>query len=231
MADNVLVVDRGVATVRVLRELQARGIRTVSVHTGADARSLHAQLADESVLLGDLLAAYGDVTKLIEAARQAGVQGVHPATTQLAGLEDGVRGLGLEWLGGELQLPVELSAGDGVVEARYAQVPACLPAVPSRAAEVVAAAGAGVAVSVEVVARDLVPVTHLVTPTSEDVWFDEAVAEGGTPTQSLLAVLTAWGADRDSAYALAAQAWDSLVMEGPDVPRPPGLSALGGPHV
>ncbi|MCW2501608.1 MAG: acetyl-COA carboxylase, partial [Frankiales bacterium] len=78
-ADSVLVADRGVAAVRVIAALQRRGTKAVSVHTEADAGAVHATLADESVLLGPTTASYGDVRKLIEAARQAGAQGVHPA--------------------------------------------------------------------------------------------------------------------------------------------------------
>ena len=242
MPDNVLVVDRGVAAVRVLRALQKRGVRAISVHTAADSGALHAQIADESVLLGEVLAAYGDATKLLEAARQAGAEAVHPVTVEMLGLPEAVERAGLEWLGGALTVPVALSVGDGVVEARCSETMSELPAVASRSAEVVTGldltlaslegqaqgvAREGVAVSVDVVAKELAPVTRIRRPRLDDVWLDEAVVAGSTPTQTLLAVLTAWGTDRDTAYHRAREAWGQLVIEGPDVPRPP---ALGGPH-
>jgi acetyl/propionyl-CoA carboxylase alpha subunit len=239
--DCVLVVDRGVAAVRVLRALQALGIKAVSVHTGADATALHATLADESVLIGPTTASYGDVVKLVEAAKQAGAQAVHPVTVTLAGLEQAVRTAHLEWLGDPLQVSVELTIGDGVVEARCSMRLSALPPVASRSAEVVTGldltcasltgqaegvARAGVAVSVDVVASVLAPVTALHLPEGDDVWVDVAVEAGSLPADPLLAVLTAWGPDRDTAYDRACEAWDYLVIEGPVVPRP---EALGGP--
>lgn len=95
----MLVAGSGVATVRVLRELQARDIKAVSLHCEADASALHATTADESVLLGTDTAAYGDPVKVVEAARQVGAQAVHPAGSQVEGLEDAVAAAGLQWLG------------------------------------------------------------------------------------------------------------------------------------
>lgn len=237
----MLVVDRGVAAVRVLRALQRRDIKAVSVHTTADATALHATLADESVLIGPTTASYGDLRKLVEAARQARAQAVHPVSVELAGLEQAVRDAGLEWLGGPLQVPVELSVGDGVVEARCSDQLFVLPPVAARCAEVVsgldltcasltgAAEGVareGVAISIDVVASTLAPVTALHLPSGENVWVDAAVGLGSHPADPLLAVLTAWGPDRDTAYDRACEAWDQLVIEGPVVPRPEVLGGL-----
>jgi acetyl/propionyl-CoA carboxylase alpha subunit len=237
---TVLVVDRGVAAVRVLSALQSRGVKAVSVHTTADATALHRTLADESVLLGRTAAAYDDVVRLVEAARQAGAEAVHPVTVSLPGLQEAVTQAGLQWLGGALEVPVELSVHDGVVEARCVEELHVLLPVASRSAEVVtgldltlaALTGAaqglardGVAVSVDVVATTLAQVTALELPASDDVWWDAAVAVGSEPVEPLLLVLTAWGPDRDAAYSTARAAWDQLVIAGPTVPRPP---ALGG---
>lgn len=238
--DCVLVADRGVAAVRVLRALQARGIKAVSLHTGADATALHATAADESVLLGPTPASYGDLVKLVEAARQAGAQAVHPVTARVAGFEQAVEDAGLQWLGAPIQVPVALDVSPGVVEARVADALVSLPPVAARAAEVVTGldltcgslegqatgvAREGVAVSVDVLADVLAPVTRLELPEGEGVWLDAAVEVGSEPIDALLAVLTAWGPDRAGAYALARQAWAGLVLEGPRVPRP---AALGG---
>jgi acetyl/propionyl-CoA carboxylase alpha subunit len=239
--DSVLVVDRGVAAVRVLRALQALGIKAVSVHTAADATALHATAADETVLLGSTTASYGDIVKLIEAAKQAGAQAVHPVTVALTGLQAAVAAAGLQWLGDDLQVRVELTIGDGVVEARCAERRSVLPAAASRSAEVVTGLdliGAsltgevqgvprdGVALSVDVLASVLAPVTAVNLPPGEDIWIDLAVEPGSHPVDPLLAVLTVWGPDRDAAYDRACEAWDHLVIEGPVVPRP---EALGGP--
>jgi acetyl/propionyl-CoA carboxylase alpha subunit len=238
--DTVLVADRGVPAVRVVTALQRRGIKAVSVHTEADGHALHATLADESVLLGPTLAAYGDVVKLVEAALQAGAGAVHPGGADVPGLEEAVTQAGLQWLGGPLSVPVGCVAVPSLLEAVVAEQPACLSGLPARAVEVVtgldltcaALAGEaqgvardGVALSVDVRAERLGPVTAWQVPEGEDLWVDAAVAQGLAPVDPLLAVLTVWGPDRETAYARAATAWDQLVIEGPVVRRP---AALGG---
>jgi acetyl/propionyl-CoA carboxylase alpha subunit len=234
----VLVVDRGAAAVRVLKALQSRGVKAVSVHIRDEATALHATLADESVLLGKAVTAYSDVVSLVEAARQSGVDAVHPVTVRLAGLQEAVGKAGLQWLGNPLEVPVELAVGDGVVEARCADALSVLPPVAARSAEVVTGldltlaaltgtaegiAREGVAVSVDVLATRLATVTALELPEIEDVWWDPAVDVCSTPTDPLLLVLTAWGPDRDTSYSRAREAWDQLVITGPTVPRPVSL--------
>lgn len=243
MPDSVLVADRGVSAVRLLRGLQRLGIKAISVHTGEDVGALHATIADESVLLGPTISSYRDARKLVEAARQAGAGAIHPGHSGLPGLEAEVQRVGLEWLGTPVRLAVELTIGDGVVEARLsdeASADVVVPDVAAHAAEIVSGvdllaasvtgaaqgvAKGGVALSVEVTATDLATITGWQPPELDNVWYDAAVTVGSTPAEPLLAVITAWGADRDQAYALACAAWDQLVIEGPVVHRP---EALGG---
>lgn len=241
--DSVLVADRGVPAVRLLTGLQRLGIKAISVHTDEDAGALHARIADETVLLGPTVSSYRDARKLVEAAQQVHADAVHPGHAALPGLEAAVAEAGLEWLGSPVRLGVELTIGDGVVEARLAtdeDAYVVVPDVAARAAEVVSGldlvaasvtgaaegvARGGVAVSVEVRATELAEVSAWEVPDLADVWLDPAVAERSHPVDPLLAVLTVWGADRDAAYALACAAWDQLVIEGPTVPRP---EAVGG---
>lgn len=238
--ETVLVADRGVAAVRALQGLQRLGIKAVSVHTDEDARVAHAAIADETVLLGPTLSSYRDAVKLVEAAQQAGAQAVHPGHATVPGLEQAVTEAGLEWLGAPVRLPVELTIGDGLVEARLSTEHVVVPALAARAAEVVSgvdltaaaltgsAAGSsrgGVALSVDVMATAPAEVSTWKAPELDDVWLDAAVTEGCTPVDLLLGVLTAWGQDSEAAYALACAAWDQLVVEGPVVLRP---EALGG---
>lgn len=238
MTDCVLVADRGVAAVRVLRALQAHQVKAVSVHTAADHGALHSSVADESVLLGETAASYADVRKLLEAALAARADAVHPGTATVPGLERAVRDAGLGWYGDSLQVPVLLKTREGAVEAEVGDVPVTVPAVAPRAVEVVTGldltcagltgeatgvAREGVALSVDVVAEHLAPVVRWTPPSAPDVWVDAGVEAGDTPTEPLLAVLTTWGPDRETAYRLAREAWDGWVIEGPVVPRPTAL--------
>jgi acetyl-CoA carboxylase biotin carboxylase subunit len=77
---KVLVANRGEISVRVLRAARSLGIRTVAVFSDADAAALHVRLADEAVHIGPAEArlSYLDGAGIIEAARAAGADAIHP---------------------------------------------------------------------------------------------------------------------------------------------------------
>ncbi|MDM0114739.1 acetyl-CoA carboxylase biotin carboxylase subunit [Variovorax sp. J22R133] len=83
---NVLVANRGEIAMRVMRSARQMGLRTVAVHSTADARSPHVQRADESVCIGEALPAqsYLRIDAIVEAARQSGADAIHPGYGFLA---------------------------------------------------------------------------------------------------------------------------------------------------
>src|SRR4051794_13496165 len=60
--------------------LRRLGIRTVAVHSDADARARHVREADTSVRIGPAPArqSYLDIAAIVAAARRSGAEAVHP---------------------------------------------------------------------------------------------------------------------------------------------------------
>ena len=52
MLDKVVIANRGEIALRILRACKELGIKTVAVHSKADADLMHLHLADESVCIG-----------------------------------------------------------------------------------------------------------------------------------------------------------------------------------
>jgi acetyl-CoA carboxylase biotin carboxylase subunit len=77
---KLLIANRGEIALRVQRAAKALGIRTVAVHSDADANALHVQACDEAVRLGPAPAreSYLDIGKVLAAAKQTGAEAVHP---------------------------------------------------------------------------------------------------------------------------------------------------------
>ena len=80
MFDKVLIANRGEIALRILRACRELGIRTVAVHSTADADSMHVRLADESVCIGPPAArdSYLNVAAILTAATITGADAIHP---------------------------------------------------------------------------------------------------------------------------------------------------------
>src|SRR5882757_2074987 len=52
MFDEVLIANRGEIAMRVNRACHEMGIKTVAIHSTADANAMHVRMADESVCVG-----------------------------------------------------------------------------------------------------------------------------------------------------------------------------------
>jgi geranyl-CoA carboxylase alpha subunit len=77
---NIMVANRGEIAVRIMRTAHALGFSTTAVYSDADKDMPHVALADRAVHLGPAPAdkSYLDITKVINAAKRAGADAIHP---------------------------------------------------------------------------------------------------------------------------------------------------------
>ena len=132
MISRVLVANRGEIARRVFRTCRDLGIGTVAVYSDADADSPHRREADRAVRLpgsapGDT---YLRADLLIDAARAAGADAVHPGygfLSENAALAQSVLDAGLVWIGPP---PAAITAMGSKVEAKRLMADAGVPVLP-----------------------------------------------------------------------------------------------------
>lgn len=80
MFKKVLVANRGEIALRVIRACKELGIKTVAVHSEADALAVHVRAADEKVCVGPAESAlsYRNIPNVLSAAEITGVDAIHP---------------------------------------------------------------------------------------------------------------------------------------------------------
>ncbi len=79
MIKKVLIANRGEVAVRIIRACKELGIKTVAIYSEADINSLHIKKADEAYLIPmDPIRAYLDYNKIINIAKQAKADAIHP---------------------------------------------------------------------------------------------------------------------------------------------------------
>ena len=80
MFEKVLIANRGEIALRIHRACREMGIRTVAVHSTADANAMHVRLADESVCIGPppARASYLNAPAILTAAAITGADAIHP---------------------------------------------------------------------------------------------------------------------------------------------------------
>lgn len=101
---KILVANRGEIALRVMKTARRMGIKTVAVYSEADRNSPHVRFADESILLGPAPSnqSYLLGNKIIELAKELGVDGIHPGygfLSENAGFSKAVKDAGMTFIG------------------------------------------------------------------------------------------------------------------------------------
>ena len=86
MFDKILIANRGEIACRVIRTAQTMGIKTVAVHSEADAGAPHVRIADQAVAIGPAPVAesYLVIDRIVAACAETGAEAVHPGYGFLA---------------------------------------------------------------------------------------------------------------------------------------------------
>ncbi|MGO4591792.1 acetyl/propionyl/methylcrotonyl-CoA carboxylase subunit alpha [Paenarthrobacter sp. 2TAF44] len=132
---KVLIANRGEIAVRIIRAARDEGIASVAVYADPDRDALHVRLADEAYALGGNTAAesYLVMDKIIDVAKQAGADGIHPGYGFLAENAEfaaKVIDAGITWIGPS---PEAISALGDKVQARHIAEKVGAPLVPGTA--------------------------------------------------------------------------------------------------
>jgi acetyl-CoA/propionyl-CoA carboxylase biotin carboxyl carrier protein len=83
---KILIANRGEIAIRVARTLKEMGITSVAVYSEIDREAPHVREADEAFLIGPAVPAesYLSIPKIIETAKEAGAEAIHPGYGFLA---------------------------------------------------------------------------------------------------------------------------------------------------
>ena len=137
MFKKVLIANRGEIALRVHRACKEMGIRTVAVHSTADASAMHVRLADESVCIGPPSArdSYLNMAAILSAAQITGADAIHPGygfLAERASFAEAVDTAGLTWVGPPAEA---LRLGGDKLTAKRIAREAGVPTLPEGSAE------------------------------------------------------------------------------------------------
>ena len=129
---KLLIANRGEIALRIHRAAHEMGIRTVAVHSTADADAMHVRLADETVCIGPPPAAdsYLNIPNIISAAEVVHADAIHPGygfLSENAQFAEIVERHNLIWVGPK---PEHIRVMGDKVEAKRTAAKLGLPLVP-----------------------------------------------------------------------------------------------------
>ena len=132
MFEKVLIANRGEIALRIHRACREMGIRTVAVHSEADANAMHVRLADEAVCIGPARSAdsYLKKSAIISAAIVTGADAIHPGfgfLSENADFAEMVESHGITFIG---PTAAQMRKMGDKITARQAAIEAGLPVTP-----------------------------------------------------------------------------------------------------
>ena len=135
MIGRLLIANRGEIAVRIARACRELGVESVAAYSDADARARHVMVADRAVSVGPASAAdsYLSIPRLIDAARKAGADAVHPGygfLSESAAFAEACEQAGLAFVGPPSHVIAQMGSK---IEARRIMERAGVPVVPGEA--------------------------------------------------------------------------------------------------
>ena len=132
MFKKILIANRGEIACRVIRACREMDISTVAVYSDADKDALHVRMADEAFHIGPAPSSesYLRGDKIIEVAKQAGAEAIHPGYGFLSENAQFVRDVsaaGITFVGPP---PEAMESMGGKISARKIAIEAGVPVVP-----------------------------------------------------------------------------------------------------
>jgi geranyl-CoA carboxylase alpha subunit len=129
---KILIANRGEIALRIMRTARRLGYGVVAVYSDADRDALHVREADEAVRIGEALPSqsYLNIGAIIDAAKSAGADAVHPGYGFLAENEDfahACRGAGLVFVGPSPEAIRAMGNKAGAKEIMHAAGVPCVP--------------------------------------------------------------------------------------------------------
>ncbi len=129
---SVLVANRGEIACRVVRTVQAEGLRAIAVYSEADAEAVHVALADDAVCIGPapVNQSYLKIDAILNAAKETGADAIHPGYGFLSENADFARACkkaGLIFIGPPADA---IDAMGNKAEAKRLMIEAGVPCVP-----------------------------------------------------------------------------------------------------
>ena len=132
MFEKILIANRGEIALSIQRACREMGIKTVAVHSEADAEAKYVRLADESVCIGPPSStdSYLNVPAIISAAEVTDSQAIHPGygfLSENADFAERVEQSGFVFIGPK---PETIRLMGDKVSAKIAMIKAGIPVVP-----------------------------------------------------------------------------------------------------